>query len=128
MGDSFLRQPSYHEQPAFTTFRLFPPCKTRKRTALLPLLTHLAQFTVLQLGPYIDHNAFYDSLVKIIVLLLMIPALGIALTNLAVIRRTSLAQPDVSRNSAFASRTEAMLLFLLLLSLLLQWWMIYGQW
>ena len=109
---------------------LFPLCQTRTQAAFLALLTHVAQFTVLQLGPYENHDAFYDSLAKIIVLLVMIPALALALRNRAARTPTvtpPVAQTDATRSFAFASPTEAVLLFLLFLAFLLQWWIIYGQ-
>jgi hypothetical protein len=117
---------------AYDALLLFPLCQTRLQTALLALLTHLAQFAVLQLGPYANHDAFYDSLAKIIVLLVMMPALAIALRNHAANRQHSVApsvpEADSKRTSVFASPMEAVLLFLLFLAFLLQWWIIYGQW
>jgi hypothetical protein len=92
------------------------------QAAFLALLTHMAQFTVLQLGPHANHDAFYDSLAKTIVLVVMIPALAITLRNRAATRSYStpaVAQAD-ARSSAFVSPMEAVLLFLLLLSFLLQ--------
>jgi hypothetical protein len=105
---------------------LFPLCQTRTQAALLALLTHLAQFTVLLLGPYPNHDAYYDALAKIIVLLVMIPVLAIALSNRES-RGRSIAPPDAKRSSAFASSTEAVLLFLLCLAFVLHWWVLYGQ-
>jgi hypothetical protein len=102
---------------------LFPLCQTRLQAAFLALLTHMAQFTVLQLGPHANHDAFYDSLARTIVLVVMTPALAIALRNRAATRKSYLtpavAQAD-ARSSAFVSPMEAVLLFLLLLSFLLQ--------
>ena len=115
----------------YDALMLFPLCQTRVQAVLLALLTHVAQFTVLQLGPYANHDAFYDSLARIIVLVVMIPALAIALRNHAATRKSSLALPVAqvdARTSAFVNPVEAVLLFLLLLSFLLQWWLIYGQW
>ena len=110
---------------------LFPLCQTRTQAAVLALLTHVAQFTVLQLGPYANHDAFYDSMAKVIVLLVMIPALAVALRNRAA-RTPSDAPPvtqmDGTRSFAFAGPMEAVLLFLLFLAFLLQWWIVYGQW
>jgi hypothetical protein len=107
---------------------LFPLCQTRTQAAFLAFLTHVAQFTVLQLGPYENHDAFYDSLAKILVLLVMIPALAIALRNRRTTRKHSVEQADANRSSAFAGPTEAVVLFLLLLAFLLQLWIVYGQW
>ena len=110
---------------------LFPLCHTRTQAALLALLTHLAQFTVLQLGPYPNHDAYYDAMAKIIVLLVMIPALAIALGNHVATRKNiaiSVVEAESKRGSAFAGPTEAVLLFLLLLAFVMQLWIIYGQW
>jgi len=109
---------------------LFPVCKTRLQAALLALLTHVAQFTVLQLGPYANHDAFYDSLARIIVVVIMIPALATALRNRFATRQhfmaSSVAETESSRGSAFANPTEAVLLFLLFVVFLIQSWIIYG--
>ena len=110
---------------------LFPLCQTRLQAAFLAILTHVAQFTVLQLGPYANHDAFYDSLARIIVLLVMIPALVIALRNHAATRKSSMTEPVAqadARRSAFAGPMEAVLLFVLFLLFLLQLWIVYGQW
>ena len=106
---------------------LCPLCQTRTQAAFLALFTHVAHFTVLQLGPYENHDAFYDSLAKIIVLLVMIPALAMALRNRRTTRNHSVEQADANRSFAFAGPTEAVLLFLLLLAFLLQLWILYGQ-
>jgi hypothetical protein len=113
---------------AYDALLLFPLCQTRTQAAFLALLTHLAQFTVLQLGPYADHDMFYDAMARIIVLLIMLPVLAMALFNGVASRRNATAVADSKSPSVFASRTEAMLLFLLFLAFLLQWWIIYGQW
>jgi hypothetical protein len=107
---------------------LFPLCQTRTQATLLALFTHLAQLTVLQWGPYANHNAYYDAMAKIIVLLILLPVLVIALRNHFMTRKDQVALLDSKRASSFASRTEAVLLFLLFLAFLLQWWFVYGLW
>ena len=131
-GRLFLAASVVPQTPSvYDALLLFPLCQTRLQAAFLALLTHVAQFTVLQLGPYANHDAFYDSLASIIVLLVMIPALAIALRNHAAARKRSVtpqvAQAD-ARSSAFAGPMEAVLLFVLFLLFLLQLWIVYGQW
>jgi hypothetical protein len=112
---------------AYDMLLFFALCRTRTQAAFLALLTHLAQFTVLQLGPYANHDAYYDTMAKVVVLVIMLPVLGIVLTNRFANSTTPVSPVVPGRDSALASRTEAALLFLLFLAFLLQCWIIYGQ-
>ena len=105
---------------------LFPLCQTRMQAALLALLTHAAQFAVLQLGPYPNHDAYYDAMAKIIVLLVMLPVLALALVNH--FRDNDPSAPADSNRTAVPTRTEAALLSVLSVTFLLQLWLIFGQW
>ena len=105
---------------------LFPLCRTRSQAAFLALLTHVAQVTVLQFGPYENHDAYYDAMARIIVLVILLPVLAMALTNHFSNRKAPRGVVDSKVTPAIASRTEAGLIFLLFLAFLLQWWIIYG--
>jgi hypothetical protein len=111
---------------------LFPICQTRAQATLLALLTHLAQISALHLGPYESHDDYYDAMAKILVLIVMIPALGLAFYNRFTTRKDSLTTAVVDgggkRDAAFTSLTEAVLLFGLFLIFLLNWWIIYAPW
>lgn len=105
---------------------LFPVCQTRTQSVLLALLTHGAQFTVLQFGPYESYDAYYAAMAKIVVLMIMLPALALAFVNRAGDRKEAVT-PDPKRGSAFTHPLELVLLFLLLFAFVLQLWILFAQ-
>jgi hypothetical protein len=59
----------------------FPLCRTVRQALALAFLTHVLQWTVVALGPYSTFDAYYSSLARSSVFLILLPALVLALRN-----------------------------------------------
>ena len=102
----------------------FALCQTARQALILSILTHVLQWSVIYLGPYVDQNAYYDSLAQLSVWIIHIPILSLVMLRSDVKGRLSGPIGIVNRKLLWlpAKALDLSLIFLLSLAFALNLW------